>query len=74
MRFLFECGQTFSPDLAFSSFKPIQRHHQDHLTPFSLRPIIPEVVEFMDCRDFANGFARVRCDHCAHEPNRAGAR
>jgi len=40
-----------------------------------LRPIIPEVVEkFMGCGDFANGFARVRCDHCAHEPNRAGAR
>jgi hypothetical protein len=33
-----------------------------------LRPIIPEVVgKFMGCGDFANGFARVRCDHCAHE-------
>jgi hypothetical protein len=33
-----------------------------------LRPIIPEVVEkFMGCGDFAKGFARVRCDHCAHE-------
>jgi len=33
-----------------------------------LRSIIPEVVgEFMDCGNFANGFARVRCDHCAHE-------
>ncbi|MBJ7259720.1 MAG: transposase [Chthoniobacterales bacterium] len=33
-----------------------------------LRPIIPDVVEkFMGCGDFAKGFARVRCDHCAHE-------
>ena len=33
-----------------------------------LRPNIPEVVgKFMGCGDFANGFARVRCDHCAHE-------
>jgi hypothetical protein len=27
----------------------------------SLRPVIPEVLgKFMDCGDFANGFARVR--------------
>ena len=33
-----------------------------------LRPIIPEVVnKFMNCGDLAHGFARVRCDHCAHE-------
>jgi len=33
-----------------------------------LRPIIPEVVDkFLDCGDLEQGFARVRCDHCAHE-------
>jgi len=40
-----------------------------------LRPIFPEVAgKFMGCGDFAKGFVRVRCDHCAREPNRAGAR
>jgi hypothetical protein len=33
-----------------------------------LRAVIPEVVgKFMDCGDFAKGFARVRCDRCNHE-------
>ena len=30
--------------------------------------VIPEVVDkFMQCGDFAKGFARVRCDECSHE-------
>lgn len=33
-----------------------------------LRSVIPEVVDkFMQCGDFAKGFARVRCDECSHE-------
>jgi len=33
-----------------------------------LRRVIPEVVDkFMQCGDFAKGFARVRCDECSHE-------
>ena len=33
-----------------------------------LRGVIPEVVDkFMQCGDFAKGFARVRCDECSHE-------
>ena len=33
-----------------------------------LRGVIPEVVDkFMECGDFAKGFARVRCDECSHE-------
>jgi hypothetical protein len=26
---------------------------------------------FMGCRDFAEIFARVRCNHCSHEANQA---
>ena len=33
-----------------------------------LRGVIPEVVDkFMQCGDFAKGFARVRCDECSHK-------
>ena len=33
-----------------------------------LRPVIEDVVDkFMDCGNLAQGFARVRCDHCKHE-------
>ena len=33
-----------------------------------LRGVIPEVVDkFMQCGDFAKGFAHVRCDECSHE-------
>jgi hypothetical protein len=33
------------------------------------RPIIPEVThKFLDCRNLERGSARVRCDHCEHDP------
>ncbi|MFM8830904.1 MAG: transposase zinc-binding domain-containing protein [Spartobacteria bacterium] len=54
-------------DAHFDTFLEIYPEVYEHDYGF-LRPIIPEVVEkFMGCGDFANGFARVRCDHCAHE-------
>ena len=61
-------------DAHFDTFLDIYPKAYEHDYGF-LRPVIPEVVEkFMGCGDFANSFARVRCDHCAHEPNWAGAR
>ena len=61
-------------DAHFDTFLDIYPKAYEHDYGF-LRPVIPEVVEkFMGCGDFTKGFARVRCDHCAHEPNWAGAR
>ena len=62
------------PGRAFDTFLDIYPKAYEHDYGF-LRPVIPEVVEkFMGCGDFTKGFARVRCAHCAHEPNWAGAR
>jgi len=53
-------------DAHFDTFLDIYPEAYEHDYGF-LRPIIPEVVgKFMGCGDFAKGFARVRCDHCAH--------
>jgi hypothetical protein len=42
-----------------------QRHEKSH---GFLRPIINEVVDkFLECGDLSKGFARIRCDDCAHE-------
>ena len=54
-------------DAHFDTFLDIYPEAYEHDYGF-LRPVIPEVVgKFMGCGDFANGFARVRCDHCVHE-------
>ena len=55
----------------------VQRHHAtfverypgDYESKFGpLRPVISEVFEkFLQCGTLERGFARVRCDHCAHE-------
>ena len=55
----------------------VQRHHAtfverypgDYEPKFGpLRPVISEVFEkFLQCGTLERGFARVRCDHCAHE-------
>jgi len=61
-------------DAHFDTFLDIYPEAYEHDYGF-LRPIIPEVAgKFMRCGDFAKGFARVRCDHCAHESIWAGAR
>ena len=42
-----------------------QKHEKSH---GFLRPIINEVVDkFLECGDLSKGFARIRCDDCAHE-------
>jgi len=55
----------------------VQRHHDTFVDRYPdayepkfgpLRPVLSEVFEkFRQCGILERGFARVRCDHCAHE-------